>query len=841
MMALGTGFNCAVGQVLKGICRIPRPWLRNENLQPVQGALAAAGGYSFPSGHTIRAGSAYGIFAIQNIRNKHKAAATISLILFLLIAFSRNWLGVHTPEDVLVGCVIWIANYFILKHLLVWAERGKNRDWIIGAVACLIASLPMFWLGCQSNVGACFGFFLGWILERRTVKFSVPDKMTTKLFTGITGSIGVILIAKVLQDALATIMAPKYAAFIMSFFMGLFIMVIWPALFTRLKGRNGTAILSLFLCLFLLIPQTIHAEQQSEPQSESISISNLKPGTIAVIGHRGFAAAAPENTVPAFEAAIKQKVDYIELDVQLSSDRQIVVCHDNNLQRLTGRDIPLNTLTREELKNTDVGSYFSPEYAGTGIPTLEEVLDLIKDTNIRIYLELKDIGEDPLFPGMVLNLTKEKGLKDRCVFASFQYNYLKAIKEQDPNADILLNTDRTDTALPQELPADYYGIKCASFSREQAEAIHQAGAKAFIWNVNTKDEIIQVIKDGADGICSNSPDLVQETLLERQTSNPQKYDAEIRDTVEKINNANLTLVILSDLHYDPSNDEPKTLIPTMDVISQINSAIKNKGGKIDSFWNLGDFINGYGTTKEEATEQLRTVVKAQEEVSSDFHNIMGNHDNNEYATLEGRQYTPQPETEILSISELNTVLANNTTTQMEHHNEQRPTDYYVDFDTIRIICLSADATTFQSETVNWLKDEALRTDKEVLFLAHIPTRPEWGYHNDIVNGDQIESAIREFTDANGTIIAFIHGHVHGDMICQVTDEKNETLYNEVAIGCARFQEPNWGDATPGITYQSRSEQDETMFLFDVITIDQTNKTVQFIRFGAGEDREINYR
>lgn len=316
---------------------------------------------------------------------------------------------------------------------------------------------------------------------------------------------------------------------------------------------------------------------------------------------------------------------------------------------------------------------------------------------------------------------------------------------------------------------------------------------------------------------------------------PGQFDAEIEDTLAKVqaNPSNLTLAIITDVHYDPSLDEPSTLEPTMEVLSRILAGTE---GKIDALWNLGDFINGNNTGKQAAKEQIRTVVDAQTAVTVHNHNIAGNHDSNLRSTLSD---PPFPTTEILSATELNELLENRATVQAEQHNPKRRTDYYVDYPGIRAVCLSASETMFTNETVNWLRDTALNTRSEVLILAHIPTRPEWGFQNDIVSGEKIEQVIRDFIARGGTVIGYIHGHDHGDMINEVTDEEGNLLWTEVAIGCTRFQEPT-GNGTPGMTYQPRNEKDATMLLFDIVSVDRESRTVRFTRFGAGEDREIHY-
>ena len=499
IMSLNTGLSCAVNQAMKAIVRIPRPWLQDERIIPVQEALPAAGGDSFPSGHTVRAGCAYGSYGIELIRKKENATGILLLLLIILIGFSRNWLGVHTVEDVLVGIVIFVAGYFLTDKALKWAEKGGIRDIILCVSSCILICLPMIWLGWLSNCGSCLGFFLGWLFEKRFIHFETPEDNSKKMKRALPGFLGILLITTAFQSALWALLKSNVASFFSGLFLSFFIMAVYPAMYTwsSKTKKSVMAVLATVIFVFPFGAQFAKSESQKE---------------IAVIGHRGFAAAAPENTMPAFEKAVAQGVDYVELDVQLSADRQIVVCHDSNLARTAGVDIELSLLTLEEIKQLDAGSWFSEEYAGTSIPTLSEVLELIKESNIKIYLELKDIGEDAQFPLEVYQLTQDYQMEDRCVFASFQYNYLRIIKDTYPEAKILLNTTIAETTLPQDYPSDYYGVYYNSLSEKLIRAIHEHGSIVFVWTVDEPDQMKDAIEKGADGICSNCPDQVQEYL-----------------------------------------------------------------------------------------------------------------------------------------------------------------------------------------------------------------------------------------------------------------------------------------------------------------------------------------
>ena len=118
-------------------------------------------------------------------------------------------------------------------------------------------------------------------------------------------------------------------------------------------------------------------------------------------------------------------------------------------------------------------------------------------------------------------------------------------------------------------------------------------------------------------------------------SRPGQFDEEIRRTVSTLENhtaSDLTLAIMTDMHYDPSKNEPSTVMQTCTTIRKIRDRLAGCGLCIDALWNLGDFINGHNTTKEEACGQIGAVIAAQKEVIADYHNIAGNHDNNIQAT-----------------------------------------------------------------------------------------------------------------------------------------------------------------------------------------------------------------
>lgn len=224
----------------------------------------------------------------------------------------------------------------------------------------------------------------------------------------------------------------------------------------------------------------------------------------SITAHRGSSSEAPENTMPAMELAIDQGADYIEMDIQQTKDRRLVVCHDSNLKRLTGIDENLWELTNEELKTKDVGSWFSPKFAGVTIPTIEEVLALTQG-KIKLNLELKLHGYEFDLAGEVVKVV---GDNFDGVISSFDYPTLVRVKQLNPtlSVGIIIATERVD--LPQ-LEVDFYSVLASLATKEFIKKAQKIGRKVHVWTVNQPEAIQEMIASGVDNIISDYPKLVK--------------------------------------------------------------------------------------------------------------------------------------------------------------------------------------------------------------------------------------------------------------------------------------------------------------------------------------------
>lgn len=529
LMGWNVSLACLTNQWMKRAFHIDRPWVRDGRIQPVEAALEGAGGYSFPSGHTTRVAANWGVLGYSWWKDtKEKSAKILSGIAWgvvIFVMFSRNYLGVHTPQDVLAAFVMGVILIVLLDKMLVWVEAGKNRDILATVLGCAICFLPMLRYGCLSNAGASFGFLIGWLLERRFVCFRVDTERGVRLLRFAVGAVLLLALFTICPAVLGQFMQSKYASFFANFIVALFLICIYPFFFSRLEADKpyawkrrvlfgvGAAMAIVLLGSMAAVygKHRLTQGQQDTEVADAELQKELAPVPV-IVAHRGYSSVSPENTLSAFENAIEIGADMIELDVQLTRDGQVVVFHDNDLLRITGREGAVADYSLEELKQMDAGIWFAPGFEGEKIPTLAEVLELVRDSDLTVYLELKDIGDVEGFEEAVLEVVREYDMQDRCLMASFQYEYLKHFKELDENIRTLLNTSSGSLALAEDFPADYYGLYEEMVTADLVEAVHNAGSLAYVWTVNTPVQMRNAAAMGVDGIVTNVPGLARVAL-----------------------------------------------------------------------------------------------------------------------------------------------------------------------------------------------------------------------------------------------------------------------------------------------------------------------------------------
>ena len=209
-LLMGWNGNRIVNGVLKVAVCAYRPWIRDARIAPYPAALQTATGYSFPSGHSMNAASLFGGMAV---RKGIKTGFRVLLWIMLgLVAFSRIYFGVHTPQDILVGSAAGVLVMFLTGKLMVWFESHPDKDILIAVIGIAIAiasavfsALKPYPADFDANgkllvdglkmandtfkaVGWISAFFVGWVLERRFVGFTTDAplmKRVTRLAVGL--------------------------------------------------------------------------------------------------------------------------------------------------------------------------------------------------------------------------------------------------------------------------------------------------------------------------------------------------------------------------------------------------------------------------------------------------------------------------------------------------------------------------------------------------------------------------------------------------------------------------------------------------------------------------------
>lgn len=233
-----------------------------------------------------------------------------------------------------------------------------------------------------------------------------------------------------------------------------------------------------------------------------------------VSAHRGDSVTTPENTMIAFESAIENQADYIELDVQQTKDGVIVVMHDSNLTRTVGINKDIWQVTYEEIKDLDAGSWFNKEFADARIPTLEDVLELCKG-EIKLNIELKPTGHEVDFEKCVVDLVYDNQFEEDCVIASMNYKALKRVKEYAPEIKTLLVTTVAYGEMENMEYADAFSIEAYFATNNMVNKLHEQGKEVYAWTVNTEEGIQEMIDVGVDNIITDNPVLARELIYSK--------------------------------------------------------------------------------------------------------------------------------------------------------------------------------------------------------------------------------------------------------------------------------------------------------------------------------------
>lgn len=242
LLSLFTGM--LVNQFLKVTFCVRRPYVRSERVKPIASTLSDAGDYSFPSGHTANSTALFGMLGSE--KNKW---FRLFWIVPVLIGFSRLYVGVHTPQDVLVSLALGVGFVFLSRYIEKKLHASPKLDLPIAAL-CVLLSIALaiytalkpypdenglkMSLECIKLCGAAVGIFVGWPVERRAVRFSVCVPLWKKALRLVLGVGLLLLIMNALKSPLNLALGQIIGSFVRYMLVGLCATLFWPCVFTRL-------------------------------------------------------------------------------------------------------------------------------------------------------------------------------------------------------------------------------------------------------------------------------------------------------------------------------------------------------------------------------------------------------------------------------------------------------------------------------------------------------------------------------------------------------------------------------------------------------------------------------
>ena len=232
-----------------------------------------------------------------------------------------------------------------------------------------------------------------------------------------------------------------------------------------------------------------------------------QPHVIA-IAHRGASLLAPENTIAAFEEALRLGCRAIEFDVRVTSDGVLVVVHDDTVDRTTNGHGSVRNLTQLDLMRLDAGSWLHPRYAGTRIPTLEEALRCILPHATPV-LELKAAVD----PEQLISMLQRHGAIDESLVISFSPEHLIPLRKKSRDLPLGLLAEHWTDDLPQRcrgLDAGVLVLSSEELSSGRVMAGEKAGLEVWCYTVNDIGMVAACAALGVRGIITDKPDLIRE-------------------------------------------------------------------------------------------------------------------------------------------------------------------------------------------------------------------------------------------------------------------------------------------------------------------------------------------
>ncbi|MHC4407663.1 MAG: glycerophosphodiester phosphodiesterase family protein [Planctomycetota bacterium] len=471
-------------------------------------------------------------------RDALRATLTALPRLLTVAVAQLAWLAL-TLAPLLVGAGLVYAHY-LSEHDINWYLATKPTEWrtallIVGGLAVptsfVLAVHVVRW---AFVVPACLfeekrGFAA---LRRSRALLRGRTASVAKPLLGWIGvvSLGSLLLFGVLNVGVELLLAPFTAPTtligltvvllgsiaVLSFVVSVFAASGYAALTLRLYGKQtappqaapprriGWAVLGLALLLSIVVGVfMLQRVEQRMARSREVQAT----------AHRGSSLVAPENSLAAVRQAIDDGADYCEIDVQEMKDGTIVMVHDTDFKRVTGRALRVGETDYDQIKDLDSGSWFDPRFKDERIAKLEQVVDLVAG-RMRLNIELKYHGKERRFEERVIAILRRKEFTNQCVITSLEAKGLQAVRRLAPEIEVgqivTLALGRVEG-----LKVDFLSMNAQKASAIQIRANRNRGLDTHVWTVNDRQQMHRMIERGAANIITDDPKLLRAVIEER--------------------------------------------------------------------------------------------------------------------------------------------------------------------------------------------------------------------------------------------------------------------------------------------------------------------------------------
>lgn len=222
---------------------------------------------------------------------------------------------------------------------------------------------------------------------------------------------------------------------------------------------------------------------------------------VGITAHRGSSFEAPENTMSAIQLAYENGADYVEIDVQLTKDHQLILLHDETFERTSSSKLRPHELTLAEIKEFDAGLWFNEKFYGEEIATLQEVMTYSKN-KMKLNIEIKGSYYSPQIYHALIQLINLNNFKNDCVITSLNYEDLVSIEEHAPylKTGYIMFLAIGDL---EKLNVDFYSVEESNVNEKFVQKAHDIGREVHVWTINDKADMRNMLNLGVDNIITD--------------------------------------------------------------------------------------------------------------------------------------------------------------------------------------------------------------------------------------------------------------------------------------------------------------------------------------------------